>query len=211
VGADWTSNITNRPTRLVSLGDVPSFIGSTFIDANAVVSPEIRGNWVLAGNVIVGSPSTGLTTGMLGNEGGSDPLTFYSGATYDNRNTAPFRLYKSGAFVATNGKFQTAGSGARVEIGVSGVGDIRIFDANPGNILFQKLDQRFDILLIGANPGNWVFDLDDSNRSRFISQVVFASSLLMVQTIQFDTGATVSFGANDSAGTGYRVLRVPNA
>jgi hypothetical protein len=107
---DWTTEITGRPANLVALGDIPGYIQSTYLDANEVSSPEIRGNWVLAGNVIVGDPSTGLTTGMLGDESGADPLTIFSGSDYVGRATAPFRVYQSGNVYASQITIAVAGA-----------------------------------------------------------------------------------------------------
>ncbi len=171
-GADWTANITNRPPNLVALGDIPGYIKGTYIDANEVSSPEIRGNWVLAGNVIVGAPTSGLTSGMLGNDGGADPLTIYSGETYANRATAPFRTYKSGAVIMSSAKIRTSTGTKYIDIGNAIANEMQFFEGG-----VSKVRVGSDVYGSG-NPGILVSD----GTVYALSTVASSSSIIAVNS-----------------------------
>ena len=59
----------------------------------------VLNNAIVRGDVII--PNAGMT-----NYGGSgNPVRFWAGATYDNRDNAPFKVYQDGTIVATRGNF----------------------------------------------------------------------------------------------------------
>jgi len=73
VGADWNSNLSNIPTNLDSLGDIPTYINSTSISSTTITSPTIAGNnGVFNGYIAVNASSPmiiGSDAGGSGNHG----------------------------------------------------------------------------------------------------------------------------------------------
>ncbi len=96
-----------------------------------------------------------------------NPIRFWAGANYDNRNNAPFRVYQDGSIYATKGNFEGTFSG-RVDIG-----NIHISDTNSSQAEFRintNNDSETKIFLSETNSfinTNMVFGTIDHKQIEF--------------------------------------------
>jgi len=207
VGADWQTNVSNRPPNLVALGDLPGYIQSTKITSTTIESPTIAGNTVLGG-AIIASLGGSNTAGMTGEGSGDSAVRIWAGALYSNRANAPFRVTQGGVVYAADIMIGTTSTrrtaifsdvfALSLEIGddLSTTGQIRLrVPADPAPLLLT--------LRPGSVDGNWTYYLPNSSGT-----IITTGNLNNITAVSL---GTLSAGANDSGGPGYRLLRVPNA
>ncbi len=112
-GISLTYGMTTVNGRFITTGMIQSQNGLTYFDldtgtiggnimfGNRGTSTVIDGNLVQGGTMLLGNQDEGATVGMTG-EGAADAIAFWAGADFENRETAPFRVYKDGRVFMSN-------------------------------------------------------------------------------------------------------------
>lgn len=144
VGADWSTNVTGRPTNLVALGDIPGFIQSTYINSTEIKAPNITGNSILGGNIVASSGGTN-TAGLTGEGSGDTAVRIWAGSTYANRASAPFNVTQAGALTAANATIKSSTGTKRIELRSSD-NELEFFEAGASIV-------RIGSNVFGVNAG----------------------------------------------------------
>ena len=86
-----------------------------FTDGADQTSTVIAGGLITSGRIELGS-STTINAGISGAGTSDAEVRIWAGDTYDNRDSAPFRVLQDGSFIASKGTLQSSSSGKRIEI-----------------------------------------------------------------------------------------------
>jgi hypothetical protein len=215
VGADWETNVSNRPPNLVALGDLPGYIQLTKITSTTIESPTIAGNTILGG-AIIASLGGSNTAGMTGEGSGDNAVRIWAGALYSNRANAPFRVTQGGVVYANKLTIANLlGGGESISSDFAQIyGDLILgyegATLGRGRLIFYNKNGP------PAPYGRVFFEVTDSagEGERYITVPFKNGTIITTGNLDDITAVslgTLSAGANDSGGPGYRILRVPNA
>lgn len=80
-------------------------LNASKIEANTITAAQIASALVTAGRIELQNNSGVTGAGIVGGGTAGTDIRFFAGATYANRNTAPFRVNHSGKMWATDGEF----------------------------------------------------------------------------------------------------------
>lgn len=156
---------------------------------------------IVRGSVIL--PNAGVTN--FGNTLGVDSVRFWAGASYEERNNAPFRVYESGKIVSTLGEFGGTFTGSL------DIGNIHISDTNTTNAEFVINSNNDAEQKVRLTDSSAEFDVDFRIGSVFSAnvhtkEVDFGKGV----SIELTNGTnTVVYGKNDS--TTYDVYNISTA
>ena len=121
----------------------------------------------------------------------SSPVRIWSGASFDNRNNAPFQVLQDGSVKATKGEFGGTFTG-KLEIG-----NIKIYDTNssPGVIEIKDNEDRNTIVKIAENESYFASPLtfgriNNNSFKGYIKYNTNTNSLNMLKDSSIDFGTT---------------------
>lgn len=124
----------------------------------------IDGGIVTSGTIQVAGDTSRVLAGMTGEGYTDDSVRFWAGATKVNRDKAPFRVYQSGAFVASNANI-TGNIIARTgKIGNLGIN---------GNELIGYNDKNVPTVRLGVGNLPSLNETETIHRTKFLEVVVY--------------------------------------
>jgi len=139
-GSD-TSNQSTTPILL---------IGDEALNENLALNPNCAMKVSQNGTITVGEGTSDSNAGITGQGNEPDNVRFWAGATYNNRNSSPFRVTQDGSMVASNAKIQSNTSGNKIIIDPT-TRSIRML-ASVGNIELEVC--KIDFFINGSNSGS---------------------------------------------------------
>lgn len=115
----------------------------------------IDGGLVTSGTIQVAGDNTNILAGMTGKGTAADSVRFWSGASYENRATAPYRVLQDGTFYATKGNISGVINANTGSIGGFEIAYGRIGAANTGTSTSAKGLTLAKNYIIFSDSSHW--------------------------------------------------------
>ena len=109
------ANLDDTPTTLAEINNTEGTKLSGIAEDADRTSTVIGGGLVTTGRIELGTGAT-INAGISGAGTSDAEVRIWAGDTYDNRDSAPFRVLQDGSFIASKGTLQSSSSGKRIEI-----------------------------------------------------------------------------------------------
>lgn len=201
---NMTFNIDKNSGEVTIRGEVKSmnYSGVSGSEQGYLLTPDgnaYLNNATVRGSVIL--PSAGITNYESGVNKEIDQVRFWAGASYENRNTAPFIVYESGKMVSTEGEFGGVFSG-KVKIGNIHIedddksqGSISIKDNTDTNT-YVHLNENYSYLNSKLDVGSNFVSFVPSDKTFTVNKgdVSFKGTNSKYLTFPKDTGVVSEYG-----------------